>query len=62
MDGALKNTIEIINCHAKGEVGDVIVAGVEPPPGETIWEQAQWIASDQALLETGIIKMKAYPG
>ena len=41
--------IEIVGCHAEGEVGDVIISGVEPPPGETVWEQAQWIANDQAL-------------
>ena len=46
-----ENTIEIVGCHAEGEVGDVIIGGVEPPPGETIWEQAQWIAHDQTLRE-----------
>jgi hypothetical protein len=25
--------IHIISCHAEGEVGDVIVGGVAPPPG-----------------------------
>ena len=41
--------ISIVHCHAEGEVGDVIVGGVDPPPGETLWEQAQWIAADQSL-------------
>lgn len=41
--------IEIIGCHAEGEVGDVIVAGVAPPPGDTIWEQSRWIANDDRL-------------
>ena len=41
--------IEIVGCHAEGEVGDVIVAGVEPPPGATVWDQALWIAKDQRL-------------
>jgi proline racemase len=27
----------------------VIVGGVSPPPGETIWEQSRWIARDQTL-------------
>ncbi|MCL4160953.1 UNVERIFIED_CONTAM: hypothetical protein GTU68_066863, partial [Idotea baltica] len=35
--------------HAEGEVGDVIVGGVAPPPGETLWEQRNWIAKDQTL-------------
>ena len=42
-------TIHIVNCHAEGEVGDVIVGGVAPPPGNTIWEQSRFIASDQTL-------------
>lgn len=49
MTVGLENTIEIVTCHAEGEVGDVIIGGVEPPPGGTIWEQAQWIAQDQTL-------------
>jgi len=30
-------------------VGDVIVGGVAPPPGETLWAQSRWIASDGTL-------------
>jgi proline racemase len=41
--------IHVVSCHAEGEVGDVIVGGVAPPPGETIWEQRRWIAEDQTL-------------
>jgi proline racemase len=41
--------IEIIGCHAEGEVGDVIVGGVAPPPGDTIWKQSRWIAKDDRL-------------
>ena len=44
-----KNTINIVSCHTEGEVGDVIVGGVEPPPGDTIWEQSRWIARDNTL-------------
>ncbi|MGB0746296.1 MAG: trans-3-hydroxy-L-proline dehydratase, partial [Alphaproteobacteria bacterium] len=42
-------TIHVISAHAEGEVGDVIVGGVLPPPGETLWEQSRWIARDQTL-------------
>ena len=42
-------TIHVVSCHAEGEVGDVIVGGVTPPPGETLWEQRNWIAKDQTL-------------
>lgn len=41
--------IHVVSCHAEGEVGDVIVGGVLPPPGETIWEQSGFIAQDETL-------------
>ena len=41
--------IEIVACHAEGEVGDVIVGGVTPPPGETLWEQSRFIDHDRSL-------------
>lgn len=44
-----KQVIHVVSCHAEGEVGDVIVGGVAPPPGETIWEQSRFIATDQKL-------------
>ena len=44
-----KVNISVVGCHAEGEVGDVIVGGVAPPPGNTIWEQSRWIASDGRL-------------
>lgn len=42
-------TIHVISAHAEGEVGDVIVGGVAPPPGETLWDQRSFIAQDQTL-------------
>jgi proline racemase len=44
-----ENIIHIVGCHAEGEVGDVIVGGVAPPPGGTTWEQSRWIANDGRL-------------
>jgi proline racemase len=44
-----ENMIHIVGCHAEGEVGDVIVDGVAPPPGDTVWEQSRWIARDDRL-------------
>jgi len=41
--------IHVVGCHAEGEVGDVIVGGVAPPPGETIWAQSRYVASDNTL-------------
>lgn len=42
-------TIHVISAHAEGEVGDVIVGGVLPPPGETLWDQRSFIAKDETL-------------
>src|SRR5262249_18964168 len=36
-------------CHAGGEVGNVVVGGVLPPPGETVFEQMQALARDDSL-------------
>ncbi len=41
--------VHIVSAHAEGEVGDVIVGGVAPPPGDTVWEQRNFIASDETL-------------
>ena len=41
--------IQIIGCHAEGEVGDVITGGVAPPPGDTLWEQSRFIANNGTL-------------
>ena len=41
--------IHVVSCHAAGEVGDVVVGGVAPPPGETLWQQSRWIARDERL-------------
>ena len=42
-------TIHVVSCHAEGEVGDVIVGGVNPPPGETLYDQSRFIATDNEL-------------
>src|SRR6056297_1700739 len=42
-------TIHVVSAHAGGEVGDVIVGGVVPPPGDTLWAQRDFIARDGAL-------------
>ncbi len=42
-------TIHVISAHAEGEVGDVIVGGVAPPPGDTLWQQRSFIARDETL-------------
>lgn len=42
-------TIHVISAHAEGEVGDVIVGGVAPPPGDTLWQQRTFISKDKTL-------------
>ncbi|NND19961.1 MAG: hypothetical protein HKN98_15415, partial [Silicimonas sp.] len=41
--------IHVVSAHAEGEVGDVIVGGVAPPPGDTLWAQRTHISNDQTL-------------
>ncbi len=41
--------VHTVSCHAEGEVGDVIVGGVPPPPGDTLWEQSRFLHRDQSL-------------
>jgi proline racemase len=41
--------ITMVGCHAGGEVGNVVVGGVLPPPGETVFEQMQALRADDSL-------------
>jgi proline racemase len=36
-----RRSITVVGCHAGGEVGNVVVGGVLPPRGETVFEQMQ---------------------
>ncbi len=36
-----RRVITVVGCHAGGEVGNVVVGGVLPPPGATVLEQMQ---------------------
>jgi proline racemase len=44
-----RRSITVVGCHAGGEVGNVVVAGVDPPPGETVFAQMQALAADDSL-------------
>ena len=44
-----RRTITIVGCHAGGEVGNVVIAGVEPPAGSTVFEQMQTLRRDDSL-------------
>jgi trans-L-3-hydroxyproline dehydratase len=36
-----RRTITVVGCHAGGEVGNVVVGGVLPPPGRSVFEQME---------------------
>jgi trans-L-3-hydroxyproline dehydratase len=42
-------SITVVGCHAGGEVGNVVVGGVLPPTGETVFEQMQALKADDSL-------------
>ena len=41
--------LTVVGCHAGGEIGNVVVAGVEPPPGSTVYEQMEAIRADDSI-------------
>ena len=44
-----QRVVHVVHCHAEGEVGDVVVGGISPPPGESLWAQSRFIADDGEL-------------
>jgi trans-L-3-hydroxyproline dehydratase len=44
-----RRSITVVGCHAGGEVGNVVVAGVDPPPGDTVFERMQALRADDSL-------------
>src|SRR3954470_9470186 len=41
--------ITVVGCHAGGEVGNVVVGGVLPPPGATVFERMVALRADDRL-------------
>ncbi|MCC6719531.1 MAG: proline racemase family protein [Acetobacteraceae bacterium] len=41
-----RRMIQVVGCHAEGEIGDVIVGGVLPPPGDTVFAQREAMQRD----------------
>jgi trans-L-3-hydroxyproline dehydratase len=39
----------VVGCHAGGEIGNVVVGGVLPPAGATVFEQMQAMRADDSL-------------
>jgi proline racemase len=44
-----RRAITVVGCHAGGEVGNVVVGGVLPPEGATVFEQMQALRADDSL-------------
>ena len=44
-----RRTVTVVNCHAGGEVGNVVVGGIAPPPGATVREQMEALRTDDGL-------------
>jgi proline racemase len=44
-----RRAITVVGCHAGGEIGNVVVGGVLPPPGDTVFEQMQALRADDSL-------------
>src|SRR6476469_4427723 len=41
-----RRTITVVGCHAGGEIGNVVVGGVLPPAGATVFEQMESLRRD----------------
>jgi proline racemase len=44
-----RRSITVVGCHAGGEIGNVVVGGVLPPRGATVFEQMQTLRADDTL-------------
>jgi proline racemase len=44
-----RRTITVVGCHAGGEVGNVVVGGIDAPPGATVREQMEALRADDRL-------------
>ena len=43
------NIVEVVDCHAEGEVGDVVVGGIELPEAESLWDLSLFLMRDRKL-------------
>jgi len=41
--------LTVVGCHAGGEIGNVVIDGVEPPPGESVFEQMEHLRADDSV-------------
>jgi trans-L-3-hydroxyproline dehydratase len=51
-----RRAISVIGCHAGGEIGNVVVGGVLPPAGATVFEQMQTLAREGDWLRRTLLR------
>ena len=51
-----RRTITVVGCHAGGEVGNVIVGGVLPPAGATVFEQMETLRREGDWLRRVLLR------
>lgn len=51
-----RRLITVVGCHAGGEIGNVVVGGVLPPAGTTVFEQMQTLARDGDALRKLLLR------
>ena len=44
-----RRVVTVVGCHAGGEIGNVVVGGVLPPRGATVFEQMEALREDDSL-------------
>jgi proline racemase len=51
-----RRAITVVGCHAGGEIGNVVVGGVLPPRGETVFDQMQTLAREGDALRRLLLR------
>ena len=51
-----RRVISVVGCHAGGEIGNVVVGGVLPPAGATVFEQMQTLARESDWLRRVLLR------
>ena len=51
-----RRAITMVGCHAGGEIGNVIVGGVLPPEGATVFEQMQTLRDEGDALRKSLLR------
>src|ERR687886_158973 len=51
-----RRTLTVVGCHAGGEIGNVVVGGVLPPAGATVFEQMQTLEREGDWLRRVLLR------